>query len=349
MAKRTHKGAVTIKDIVAKTGYSLGTVSRALNGIEGVRPNVRKSVVDAARELGYRPNLGAKSMRSKKFGNVAFLADMSNIAFTRIALGAQSYLKEHNYSMSLCHIDDEDTVSQIDHYMGKQQFDGVLLSPNCEPSEALSDVIHSAGLPYVLINRELPGLSGGVIIDYYNSVAEAMDYLIDLGHVGILIVGGSANILPTMRSIQAYRDIRRKRGLHDTREYIACGRIDERWGTEAVLSQIEEIRDGRITAILSLNNTIFIGVLKELRRSDVTCPADVSLISFEDGHLLSLLEPPITAIVRPLLEVGVRAAERLIWLMGENGNDVGPADSASLDVRTQLVKRESCGPVRRPD
>ncbi|MFC5585068.1 LacI family DNA-binding transcriptional regulator [Nitratireductor kimnyeongensis] len=349
MAKRTHKGSVTIKDIVAETGYSLGTVSRALNGKEGVRPGVKKRVEEAARSLGYRPNLGARAMRSKNFGNVAFLANMSNIAFTRIAQGAQGYLKQRNYSMSLCHIDDEDCISQIAHYMGKQQFDGVMLSPNCEPSRELSDVIISAGLPHVLINRVMPGLSGGVIIDYYSSVAEAMDYLIDLGHRGILIVGGSANILPTTRSVQAYRDVRRKRGLDGTREYIACRHIDERWGTEAVQSNLDDIKAGRITAILSLNNTIFIGVLKELRRNGVTCPADVSLVSFEDGQLLSLLEPPITAIVRPLLEVGVRAAERLVGLLGEKENDEDAAEAVPVEVRTHLVKRESCGPARRPD
>ncbi|ALX47575.1 LacI family DNA-binding transcriptional regulator [Lentibacillus amyloliquefaciens] len=333
------KRNITIKDVAHHSGFGIGTVSRAINSSEGVSQATREKILKSIETLGYKPDHIAQSMRSQKYKNVAFFADISNPVFAQIAKGAQLELEQLGYTLSLCNVGDKDVGDKILSFLEVRKFDGVILSTPREDDWKINKALSEIELPIVTINRDVPVLPPGITTDYYSSVKKAINYLLRLGHRGIVLIGGDKGIRPTREGIRAYHDAFSENNLIIDEELIKSGVFTSESGKEIFLDLCPYIKNKKITAILSLNNQMFYGILQGMKEKNLNYPEDVSLITFEDSELLQLLSPPVTVIRRPIQEMGTKIAKVLMKYIQE------PELYGKLDpdtIPTEFIIRDSC-------
>lgn len=337
MRKKTKK--VTIKDVARHAGVGLGTVSRAINGVPGVSAKTREKIFRSIEELGYVPDVTAQSMRSNKYRNIAFFVNITNLAFAQIAKGIQNVLDQAGYTLSLCDVGHRDVATKVQSFLAGRKFDGIILSVPNEDDEELVEMIRKITVPIVTLDRDLPGVPGGVVIDYYSSVKKATEYLLSLGHEGIAVIGGSKQIRPTKVSIQAFREVFESFGKKVDPSLLIEGGFTSEAGKKIMLDLLPEIQSGRVTAILSLNNQMFHGILQVMRENGLEYPRDLSLITVEDYELTKLLDPPVTVITRPLFDTGASVSQILIRYI-EQPELYGKLMPISMP--TEFIIRESC-------
>lgn len=330
---------ITIKDVAKDAGVGLGTVSRVINGKPGVSPKTREKIFRSIEKLGYVPDLTAQSMRSNKYKNIAFFANVTNVAFSRISKGIQQRLDQLGYTLSFCDIGETDVAEKIKSFLTGRKFDGIILSLPREDDEELNSFLRGLNTPIVSLDRDISGLSGAVLIDYYSSVKRATEYLHSLGHHSIGLLVGSRKIRPTRVSVEAFTDVMSQKGYNDIDIQIYEGNITTESGQDLMTEILPDVKSGKITALLIMNNQIFQGVLQVMRNHQLSYPKDVSIITVEDNELTKLLDPPITVIKRPLADIGKNLASLLIEFIEnpKNGNRY-----RTLTIPTEFIVRDSC-------
>ncbi|GGE49771.1 LacI family transcriptional regulator [Pullulanibacillus camelliae] len=333
------KKKITIKDVAKHACVGLGTVSRAINGASGISPKTRKRVFESIKELGYTPDVIAQSMRSNKYKNIAFFIDISNVAFSKIAKGIQYELDNLGYILSLCDIGDKNVIEKVMTFMNGRKFDGIILSLPREDDQELHQFFSSIKIPIVTLDRDIPDIPAGITTDYFSSVKKATHYLLSLGHKGIALIGGSRHIRPTRVSIDAFQEAYNEKSIPCPEDLILEGQLTSEFGRRAIYDLLPKIRSGQVSAIFTLNNQIFQGVLHVLRENNLEYPKDISLITFEDYELTQLLNPSVTVIRRPLLEMGKSVSRILIKYIEEP--DLYGKIAPSV-IPTEFIIRDSC-------
>lgn len=337
-----NKSKVTIKDVALHAGVGLGTVSRAINGAPGISIKTKKKIFESIQQLGYIPDQTAQSMRSNKYKSIAFFIDISNVSFTQIAKGIQNQLEDSGYTLSLCDIGQNNVVDKIASFLSGRNFDGIILSVPREDDEELQKLLAGVKIPIVTLDRDIPGLAPGISTDYSSSVKKATSYLLSLGHEGIALIGGSRKIRPTKVSIQAYKEAFAAYGKTVNENLIFEGRFSDESGRLIMQDLLPDIQRGKVTAVISLNNQMFHGILQTMRDNGLEYPKDISLITVEDYELTKLLSPAVTVIRRPLLEMGASVSRVLLKYLEE------PELYGTLNpitVPTEFMVRDSCRPV----
>lgn len=332
-------GNITIKEVAKHAGVGIGTVSRAINGSTGISPKTKKKVFKSIEELGYTPDRIAQGMRLQRYKNIAFFIDISNIAFAQIAKGIHEELDNLGYILSLCDIGQKKVTEKINSFLDGRKFDGIILSLPSENDQELRDLLLSIRIPIVTLDRDIPGLPIGITTDYYGSVKKATDYLLSLGHRGIALLGGAPNIRPTRTSLEGFQMAYKEKGVSLSETVVVEGDFSHEFGRRAMIELLPSIQAGKITSIFSLNNQIFHGVLSVIREYGLDYPDDISLITFEDSELTQLLNPAITVIRRPLMDMGKSVSYILIRYI-ENPDLYGKL--APINIPTEFVIRDSC-------
>lgn len=330
---------ITIKDVAKHAGVGVGTVSRVINGADSVSPKMRKKIFESIDALGYIPNHIAQSMRTQKYKNIAFFADISNPIFAQIAKETQLELEQYGYTLSLCSIGDKDIANKILYFLEGRRFDGIILSIPKEDDREVNDLLTGIEIPIVTINRNIPNLPAGVLTDYYSSVKEAISYLLALGHRNIALVGGNKDIRPTREGTRAYRDAYLNHNIDVNEEQIKNGNFTSKSGEEIFMDLLPDILNEKITAILSLNNQMFYGILRGMRKAKLQYPKDLSIITFEDNDVTQLLDPPLTVIHRPIGDMGRAIVRTLIKYINT------PELYGKLEpvvISTEFIIRDSC-------
>ncbi|WP_135552699.1 LacI family DNA-binding transcriptional regulator [Paenibacillus cymbidii] len=340
------KSKVTIKDVAIRAGVGVGTVSRAINGSHAINPETKKKVLDSIQELGYVPDPVAQSMRSGKYKSVAyFVNDISNMALANVAKGMQDYLERMGYTLILYNTGDADLTEKVRSVIQGRKLDGIVLSIPRENDEELNALLAETNLPIVTIDRQLPGIPAGVLTDYTSGVKEAVRYLLSLGHRGIVLLTGTRHILPTRLITQSFTEAFAEAGLSCGDDAVMEGEFTIEFGRRAVQALLPQIRSKRKTAIMTLNNNIFKGVLQTTREHGIEYPQDISLISGEDSDLSQFLMPAVTIISRPLTEIGQNVAKYLVRYISD---PVAGKTAAPFRMETGLIVRDSCRAVALP-
>jgi LacI family transcriptional regulator len=330
---------ITIKDVARHLGMGIGTVSRAINQQEGVSQRTKEKVFKVIDELGYTPNRVAQSMRTNKYNNIAFFIDISNIAFAQIAKGISDFLDDHGYFLTLYNLGNRDIRNKIETFIKDNRYDGIILSLPREDDEEIRTMLNLTKVPIVTLDRDIEGIPAGVTTDYLGSVVKATEYLLSLGHRGIALLTGTNKIRPTRESIKGFRTAFQNFGIPFEHSRILEGELTPSFGRQSMVQLIPLIREGSITAVFSLNEQVFRGVLQVLRDHDLSYPDEVSLITFEDSELPELLKPSVTAVSRPLYEMGTRVAQLLITYI-QDTNLYGKLPPSV--IQNQLFIRNSC-------
>jgi DNA-binding LacI/PurR family transcriptional regulator len=337
MAKR-HKtdSRPTIAQIAQIAGVSVPTVSKVLNGRTDVAPQTRERVERVIEENGFVRNRAARALRKGKTGLVdLILPRMDDEYFLPILEGAAQVLNEAGVRLVLTsthyHPEEEarwaETVT--DH-----STDGVLLV--LPSDEVIAHLVHS-GLPYVLIHNQGDQLSNvpSVRITSWEGGFVATQYLISLGHRRIAYIGKTSRAQDAIERIAGYRAALDTANIPLDPQLQCEGdfnEIDGYVGTQALLKLPDPP-----TAIFAGNDRQAAGVYRALHELGVTVPDEMSVIGFDNLPYTEIMNPPLTTVHAPRLELGRTAATMLLRLI--NGEAL---EMTRVVLPTEFIKRQSC-------
>jgi LacI family transcriptional regulator len=328
----------TIHDVAKKAGVAPITVSRVINNSGYVSDKVRIKVNQAIIELGYVPNVLARSLKSKRTNTIALVfTDITNPFFNTIARGVEDSAYRAGFNVIFCNTDE--SVEQEYKYIQlvlQKQVDGILLVPVDTRSKAI-DAIQEQNTPLVVIDRKVPYDN----IDSVRGDSEGGAYLItkhliDLGHQRISMLSGPKGVSTAEDRINGYCRAMESSGLTQFIDYH-YGKFAQQSGfetTRALFSQ--EIKP---TAIFAGNNLIAIGALSSLRESGMHIPQDVAVVSFDGIPENLTVFPFLTTVDQPSYEIGKKAAE-LLFSRIKNEPD-GPKDFQKIVFPVTVNIRES--------
>jgi LacI family transcriptional regulator len=329
---------VTLADIAREAGTSPSTASRALNGSGYVSEAARDRLVAVANRLGYVPNASARTLKQRTSRVVGVVvSDLDNQFYARLAAGIEQVLREANYQMMVL----GDNSVADEEVAGARTFlamraPGVIMTP--VGSEA-TGLLRSRGIAVVEVDRRLADVPcDAVVIDNERGGREATMHLVGLGHRRIALLGVETEWTSDAGRLNGYRTALRTAGIEfDPRLVvrIPLHSPDTEMRIEALLDE------GGPTAIFAANNTLAEQVWHVLRRRGLRIPADVSLVGFDDVPWMEMVEPAITVVEQPTLELGRRAALLLLRRLD------GPTLEPALEIlQPRLVVRGSTGPAR---
>ena len=340
-AQRSPTDRISMEEVARRAGVAPSSVSRVLSGHPNVSEVMRNRVLDAVAALGYQPDLIAKSLRSGATMTVGFVVgNISNPLLSEIALGAETKLQDAGYSMLLTNsMIDVSTDAKNIRLLAQRRVDGMLVSMTDEESDETRDALSRAGVPLVLVDREVRGVNGAVISSvlarHEDGITAAVEHLVSLGHRRIALVNGPTTVRPSRARGAALRRVARRFGIT---AIVRSGQFTAEHGHLAALALLTG--DDPPSAIIAGSNQILVGVLKAMREAKVRIPDDVSLVTCDDVPLAQFLDPPLATIQRDHFEIGAMAAELLLELLGGGTPRV-------TEVTTTYRKAASVGPPKR--
>jgi LacI family transcriptional regulator len=325
----THRRATTIKEVAARAGVSVATVSRALNGIGPVKQATLDRVKEAARTLRFVPHSGARSLSTRTTHTVGLvLPDLHGEFFSEVIRGADLAARRRGYHLivSGSHNNPDDLTAVLHAMRGR--VDGlILMSPELAVDGIVSEV--PAAMPVVTVNVEAKRF-GSVTIDNYGGSRAMMRHLTALAHDRVAFIAGPAENADAAERLRGYRE-----GCSTHLEIE--GDFSEASGYAAALKIVA--LDPRPTAIFAANDAMAVGALFALREKHIRVPEDIALVGFDDIPIARYVTPRLTTVTVAIAELGRRAFELLLETIGNKTTRRPPHETLS----TTLVVRESCG------
>jgi LacI family transcriptional regulator len=325
MARPTRANSpATSRDVAARAGVSQPTVSLVLssNPKARVASATRERVLRAAAELGYRPNVVARSLvRRRSYALGVVVPDLGNQFFADVVSGAERVATDEGYAVFLCEQRDVPLDRHLETLRARQ-VDGVIL--DAAGASALPPGAFE-GLNIVLIDQPSSERWPGVASDAEGAGRLAAEHLLALGHRRIAFVGPSADV-------HGFR--MRERGFF--RALAAAGvALPSAWlrrvpatldgGQQAMRALLLAHGDGRPTAAFCANDLLALGAHKACTQLGVSIPGAMSLVGCDDIAFARLVTPELTTVAVPSRELGARAARLLVReIEGKGGPEKRP-------------------------
>ncbi|MGE0797241.1 MAG: LacI family DNA-binding transcriptional regulator [Lautropia sp.] len=329
----------TITDVARVAKVAVGTVSRVINGQPNVSEDKRLRVAAAITELGYRPDIVARSMRSNR--TMTFGCVMRDFTVPVLAMFVDAMQREVDaFGFSLLVASSyHDLRREVALLAGFKQrrIDGLVIATSSETDPLLLETLAQADFPLVLIDRELPARADSVCVNHAAGTVQAVNYLLDIGHRRIAIISGEPDVHPTTSRLEAFASALRARGVAFQPDMARIGSF----GTDAGYGETRRLLDGanRPTAVIAGGTALLPGVIRATRELGLTIPRDVSVIAGADSDVAQLAAPPFTVVRWSHDELG-KAAGR--FLIERRAQPMLPPQRMSVDA--ELVVRGSCAP-----
>ncbi|GGT05488.1 LacI family DNA-binding transcriptional regulator [Streptomyces chromofuscus] len=335
----------TLEAVAARAGVSRATVSRVVNGGDGVREPLVERVRRAVEELGYVPNQAARSLVTKRHDAVAVvIAEPETRVFADpfFALQLRGISKEltaHDNQLVLLLTEGRDDHARVGRYLAGGHVDGALVF-SLHLDDALPALIQGAGVPTVFGGR--PGWSGGqggaayVDSDNRGGAREAVRHLVGLGRGRVAHIAGALDQTSAVDRLDGYRDVM---GDADPR-LIAEGDFTPAGGERAMRALLDRCPD--LDAVFAANDLMASGALRVLRERGRRVPDDVAVIGFDDMlPVAEQTDPPLTTIRQDIEEMGRLMARLLLRRLRRRPDETEADSAAGVVLSTTLVRRAS--------
>jgi LacI family transcriptional regulator len=327
-----------IRAVAEHAGVAMSTVSRALNGHVDVSPAMRERIDSAARELGYRPNILAQGLRTRRTRSVGItVSDLSDPALAAAVAGAERQLRRAGYSVLLT---SSERAAELDRenirLLMQRSVDGFILGLSDAQHPALADLLREAEVPIVLLDHDVPaGLAvSRVVFDHHAGMTRAARHLLALGHREIaLIVGGRARPARERRLAVTSAVDEAGGGCHCV---VYDGSFSVAHGERSAGRILD--RTPQASAIIAGGTLLLRGALRAIRARGLRLGVDVSLVGCDDVLVADLHTPPIALVYPDMRSIGLAAADLLLEQM------LTPAACRQISLPTRFSRRPSCGP-----
>lgn len=332
-----------IKDIAAKAGASIATVSRVINGSGYVAPATRARIETAIAETGYRPNAGARLIRTAESRMIGLLLPALDLHFFGIlAHEVEQALSAQGYRALICSTD-EDPAREADYVAAlmAQRVDGVLAVSVTDESRAFRRLI-MAGVPVVGLDRALPGIAADVVkADHAAGLRIAAEHVLALGHRRIAILGAPGHSAPIQERLAGARAALAAAGVEPVA--VRIGAV-HRFETCRDLALDLLDQGHRPTAILGTTDIAAIGAIHACVQRGLSVPDDMSITGFDDLPAARYVMPQLTTVAHPYRAIARHAVAVLLARIAGETPPGTPAEAAELS----LVLRGTTAPVAAP-
>ncbi|HET9873517.1 MAG TPA: LacI family DNA-binding transcriptional regulator [Propionibacteriaceae bacterium] len=329
----------TMRDVAARAGVSLKTVSRVVNLEPGVSPRLAENVQEAARELDYRHNLAARHLRQslQRTNSLAVLVqDLSNFYSAELIRAIDDVARAREIVVISASLDEEeDRERDVVANLINRRVDGLIMMPASRDQSYLSAQIE-AGFAVVIIDRPPGNLAADTVtVDNHSGAAEATAHLIAHGHRRIAVITDDQRILTAHARLSGYRAALQRAGIGPDASLVRTART--RADATSLVHGLLQLEDPP-TAIFAARNAITEGAVAALQQ--VGASSTVALVGFDDIPSGDLLSPAVTVIRQDVAEVGRRATQLLLHRLDDRS--LPPHD---IVIPTELVARGS-GEIR---
>ena len=341
MEKRL-KGQPTVEAVAAAAGVSTATVSRVLNTPNAVREALRKRVEAAVAQLGYVPHAGARAMMLRRSGTIgAIFPTVDNAIFAQAIDALQRRLSEAGLQLLIatCDYDTDAEMRQAVNLVSRGA-DALAFCGTGQRPELL-EFLRQRSLPCVHV-MSLPTDNTMTSVGFDNALAmaQAVRYLLDLGHRRIAMLAGTTRENDRARArVQGVRNALQAAGLDLPPQRL----VERKYGIAEARDGFSELMAPRVkpTAIVCGNDVLAFGALLEAQHAGISVPQSLSITGFDDLELAHHVQPALTTVRVPTLEMWRTAADRLIAALH------GEAFPRATVIEVSLVVRQSTGPVPR--
>ena len=315
---------VTIKDLASMCDVSTATVSRVLNHIQGgYSGETEARILKAAEELGYAPNLMARSLVTKKTNLVAVLVpDIHYYFFQEFFAGLEAYLNKFSYRLLLCNTqEDPRQEEQFIRSLCNGLVDGIIVSTlNSREENDLLIELNKEHFPVITLERygeELRDLCS-VQVGNFDAGRMAVDYLYSKGHRKIAFIRGKRDARNADIRYEGYLAGLEACGLWPDESIVRYGDYTFEAGRQAMSELLEA---GGFTAVIGANDLITLGACKAIMKTGRRIPADISVVGIDKTILTDTHEPTIVSIDFCAHQVGITVGECIMSMI--NGESLG--------------------------
>ncbi len=344
---------ISIKDIAKNANVSTATVSYVLNGTRNVRPKTRERVLSVIREMNYKPNEIAKSLKSQRTNTIGVIAeDVTVFNVPQIIDGIHYYADQHDLHILLTNMRLQTRVGhrydEVDKYrMHAENAVNELLSKQVEgiiyigvhPRD-VTDLIDTQGKPIVYTycyTKE------DVSIQYNDEQAsyDAMKYLVEKGHKRIAIITGLIDSMPSRLRLNGYYRAVTDWELTFDPQYIQMGD----WGLESGYELTKKLLalSNPPTAILAMNDLMAVGALRAAHDAKIAVPEQLSIMGFDNRDFSNYVVPRLSTMNLPLHEMGYIAMKSIMHQISGEEHELDALEQSPLCT---LIDRESVAPPK---
>jgi DNA-binding LacI/PurR family transcriptional regulator len=332
-----------IREIARRAKVSTATVSRAINRVPTVDPQLAKRVWKVVDELGYYPNTQARALvlgRSRIFGLI--VSEITNPFFPEIVQTFENLAVENNYEILLTStVHDPKRMESSVRRMIERRVDGVaILTFGMEDSLIEHLRFRKVPLVFVDVGPDVPGIAN-IRINYQSGIRQAVQHLAALRHTRIAFVSGPPQLKSAVARREAFKASMTEIGLSP--DLIVAGDHRMEGGMLALLA-LNKLNN-RPTAVLCSNDMTAIGVMREAYDQNIRIPDDLSVVGFDDIRLTEFTIPPLTTVQmsqRELAKIAFKA------LLNEVECDPPSHERHKYELTTSLVLRRSTA-LARPE
>lgn len=331
---------ITIYDIASHLNISATTVSRGLKDHPAINKNTRKKIFDAAKDLGYRSNTFASSLRSKKTYTLGVIVPRLNSHFMSSALaGMEDTARREGYNLIITQSLESGAKEIINaHTMYNKRVDGLLVSLAYDTENIKHfEPFFKKRIPVIFFDRVHPhNDSTSIIIDNYKAAYDVTKHLIEQGFRRIMHLGG--NMLRNVYAdrLRGYKAALKEFNIPFEENLVYISSLTEEAGTEAAKHILQMAQ--KPDAVFSANDTCAVYCMIKLKEAGMSLPDEIGFAGFNNDPISKVIEPNLTTVNYSGYHVGETAANSLIDHL--NGRS-GIKTTNTIVLRSDLIVRDS--------
>ncbi len=338
---------VTIKEVAKRANVSQATVSRVVNQIGNVTPELKLKVDHAIETLNYSPNHAARALVKKQTDSIGIIVhNLHDPFFYDLIKGFEEGARQTSYNVVFCSVlgGDMDSKEKYIRYLSNGVVDAVVLYGSYLADEAVIQYLNNAsGMNYVMIENDIRTLNcNKMLIDNVCGAKSAVEYLIGKGHNRIAHIGGNSSKRVTTDRFNGYLDAMRGAGLEVWGNYIQHANTDYHLGYECMKS-LMALRE-RPTAVFCSDDAIASFAVRAALDMGLRVPEDVSVMGFDNQRILPdrYRGPDITSVEQPLYQIGFDS----IRVLTEQLKSSKPFEPVRMMYGTSIVEKETVGSLK---
>ena len=330
---------VTLRDVAKRAGVSAMTVSRVINGRDGVDTETQRRVEEAIEALDYVPSRIARGLISQKTATLGLIVpDVVNPFFSLVVRGAELIARRAGYRVLLCNSEGDLRLEReyIEDLVA-HRVEGLLLAPANDQSRHSIFPLLRRDFPLVLIDRAVPDIDcDSIVSDNAAGARRLVQHLIAVGHRNIAHLTDAEDTSTGRDRLKGYQEALAAAGIPYHEELALRTTVDQIGGYRAtqMLLSMESIP----TAIFAVNNMTAVGAMKALRERGMSVPEDMGLVCFDEVEHLAVLSPFLTVIDQPAETFGSLGTQLLLERIA---GKAGPR-TRRIGLQTDLIVRVSC-------
>lgn len=323
-----------ISDVAEKTGYSITTISRAINDHPYVSDKTKKKIFDAMKELDYYPNNVAQQLRGKGTKLIGVIISfVINPFFTYLVDAIEKAAYQVGYQIVILQtLEEPEREKKIIEMLKKRQLDGLIMTSLDDDSPEVLKLIEAGKI--VVCNRYLGEQNIPLIhVDEKKATYEATYYLLSKGHRKIgYVTGNRGSMLPVDPRFEGYVQALKEFDIEPNSNYIFPRRLTISDG-KSTLTDVLALGEERPDALLVISDEVASGILSQCHLLNIKVPETLAIIGFDDQPIAEALYPGLTTVRQPIKEMGEYVAALIIANIEHREHPERPELNTKLIIR----------------